>query len=189
MEVSLQSVVCIRSRCSTGTIADVGVVSHLSFFISSALWETCYAAVERSTMLSVKDRITLSTGICHVLASLPIDQRFVAFEGMASCPLGRLESLSCTAKDTRTSPSELAQTLSKVGGEIQIISTMSKSFASALRSGNSDGMESGCDTSPDRFAPIPEPVLQTVHKAWSNISFAAANWVDDEVRYSALNIF
>jgi len=159
------------------------------FSISSALWETCYAAIERSTMLSLKDRIALSSGICHVLASLPNDQRFVAYEGMASRPLGLLERLSCTAKAAHTSPSELAQTLSKVGGEIQILSTMSKSFANALRSGDSDEMESGCDTSPDQLAPIPEPVVQTVHKAWSNISFAATNWVDDEVRSSALIFF
>ena len=138
--------------------------------------------------MSLEDRAALSSGICHVLATLPSDQRFKAFEGMASLPLSALEKWSGLAKDARTSTSELSVILPRIGGEIFILSTMSRSFATAITSGNDDGMRSGCDTSPDRLAPVPASVLQTLHKAWSNILFAASNWVEDEVRSSLLNI-
>jgi len=160
-----------------------------------ALWETSYAAIERSSIISIKDRCALAAGICHVLASLPDDHRIKSFEGMASQPVGLLERLSSTAKDSYTAPSNLSQTLPRIGAEILILSTMARSFATALGSGDSDAMESGCDTSPDRLTPIPEPVLQIIHGAWSNITFAAANWVDDEVRvpvfdsYPAFSVF
>lgn len=156
--------------------------------ISPALWETCYASIERSTLMNIEDRVALSSGICHVLAALPSDQHIKAFEGMASQPLGLLERLSGTARETLTPPSELSLTLPRIGGEIRVLSSMSRSFASALAAGDSDAMDSGCDTSPDRLAPIPEPVLQIVHGTWSNIAFAAANWVDDEVRSTTSRI-
>lgn len=139
--------------------------------------------------MKIKDRVALSAGICHVLAALPEDQRIKAFEGMASQPLSMLERLSRTAKDGHTAPFDLSLTLPKIGDEIRILSAMSRNFANALGSGDSDAMESGCDTSPDRLAPIPEPVLQTVHGAWRNITYAAANWVDDEVRFTTSSNF
>ena len=133
--------------------------------------------------MTLEDRAALASGICHVLASLPIDRRSKAFETMASLPVDVLERMSATAKDVNTEPLELSVILPRIGCEISILSTMSSSFATATSPGENDGMKSGCDTSPDRVASIPDAVLQTLHKAWSNISFAAANWVDDEVRF------
>ena len=132
--------------------------------------------------MTLEDRAALASGICHVLASLPVDRRFKAFEAMASLPLGVLERMSATAKDLDKNPLELSLILPRIGREISILSIISRSFSAGIRSVDSDAMKSGCDTSPDLVASIPEAVLQTLHKAWSNISFAAANWVDDEVR-------
>ena len=144
------------------------------------LWEAAYAAIDRSDVVRIDDRVTLCGGLGVVLAALPEDQRMSSFEAMASFPLNRLERLTRFAKNAQ-SYSQLSPTLPHVGDEIRIISALSRSFADA-RGEYSNGMENGYETSPDRLPSIPEGVLQIIRRGWPSIAQAAENWADNEVR-------
>lgn len=161
------------------TISNIPLCSS----ISKTVWETSYDAVHKqSNVISVDDRIALASGICQVLAEMSDNQfRIQAFEALASKPLELLDCMSQKAQDPKTTALELSSILPKIGNEILILSKMSRFFTNAINSVDSDQMQSGCGTSPDRLAQIPEPVLEIFRKRWSCISHAAANWLDDEV--------
>jgi len=149
-----------------GELSETVTKSHNAFTPHLALWEASYAAIERGDIIHIDDRTTLCSGICNVFALLPDEQRVPALESLAAHALRRLE---------RT-PSPVQG----IGYEIQLLSSMARSFADAQAEA-SDGMESGCDTSPDRRAPIPQPLLDILHRAWPSIAQIAANISGDEV--------
>jgi hypothetical protein len=102
---------------------------------------------------------------------LPGEQQLPALEALTAHPLGRLK------RTTRPAQS--------IGDEIRILSSIARSFANAL-SDTSDEMESGCDTSPDKRVPIPQPLLGILYTAWPSISQLASRFAGDdgdEVRF------
>jgi hypothetical protein len=146
----------------------------------TAVWDASYVASDHSDLITIEGRLALSSGLGYILAALPEDQRMDSFEGLAGKSLDRLEKSAREARHTQHS-SRLTTALLRLADEIRILSTMSRSFADA-GSPDSDTMESGCDTSPERHAPIPEPVMLIIDKGWPSITHAAAHWADDEVR-------
>lgn len=146
-----------------------------SNLLLAALWEASYTAVDCFDVIRVVDRVAVCGGLCYMLAALSDDQQMREFEALASLPLGRLERLTTIAKNSQ-SFSQLFETLPHVGDEICILSSLSRSFTNARA-----GYEIGKKASTDKLAPIPESVLQVIHRGWPSIAYAAANWADEEV--------
>jgi hypothetical protein len=146
------------------------------------VWEDSYAARSRNDTINTDVLIPLSIGICHVLASLPENQRIQSFQALVSPTLRNLEHMTSVAKASQ-SP-HMASVLSQIADEIRILATMLKTFNNATSS-EGESMESGCDTSPDRHTPVQEPILAIVQKGWPFVVHAAANYCGDEVSMHA----
>jgi hypothetical protein len=146
------------------------------------VWEDSYATRSRNDTINIDVLIPLSIGICHVLASLPENQRVQSFQALVLPSLRNLEYMTSVAK-TSQSP-HMASALSQIADEIRILATMLKTFTNATSS-EGESMESGCDTSPDRHTPVQEPVLAIVQKGWPFIVNTAANYCSDEVSMHA----
>ena len=131
-----------------------------------------------SASIHVEDCEAVYEGICSVVAVLPEVERWKLVERTLSPGINRLESASRAAQGV--SARNLSPILSQVAAEIRILSTFVRSFATA-RGGDSDAMESGCDTSPDGRTPLPEPILEAVRSAWPFVA-RATSWANNEVR-------
>jgi len=110
-------------------------------------------------------------------------QRITAFEGLVSPCLDCLERRS-RAVDGSRNRQQTESILSRIADEMRLLASISRAFTNA-GSPRQDSMQSGCDTSPDRRAPIPEPILMAIRDAWPRIAHFAANYTYDEVRNGA----
>lgn len=146
------------------------------------MWEDSYATRSRNDTVNTDVLIPLSVGICHVLASLPENQRVQSFQALVSPTLRNLERMSSVAKASQST--HMASALSQIADEIRILATMLTTFTKAT-SLEGESMKSGCDTSPDGHTPVQEPVLAIVKQGWPFVVNAAANYCGDEVSIHA----
>jgi hypothetical protein len=146
--------------------------NSISLCSLAAVWKESYAARSRNDTISADVIIPLSIGICHVLASLPENQRVQSFQALASPSLSHLERMSAVAK-TNHAP-HLALALSQIADEIRILATLTKTFTNATTS-DGESMESGS------HRPVQEPVLAIIQKGWPFVVSTAAKFCHDEV--------
>lgn len=147
-------------------------------------WESSYAASNRPGIITVDDRQALCVGICHVLASLPDNQRAKSLHALAMPALDCLETMTRIANQTAASNSNQAQldaVLSRIADELKILTTMARTFTNAI-SMNDASMESGCRMS-DGHTAIVEPAIAIIRKGWPSISHAASTFNYNEVRH------
>ena len=129
------------------------------------------------------DRQAICMGICHVLASLPDDQRSKSLHALAMPTLDCLETMTQHANQAVTCDAPIEQQeviLNRVADEISILTVMSRTFTNAS-SFKDAAMESGCRTS-DGHAAIVEPAFILIQKVWPSISHVAARYNYNEVR-------
>jgi hypothetical protein len=147
---------------------------------ATAGWEASYAAANQHGILSIDDRKAICIGICHVLASLPGDQRDKSLLALAMPSLDCLETMTEHANQAAAaanysdgrSHQQLDAILDRISAEIIIVTTMARAFTDAC-SINDSSMESGCRTS-DGHAAIVEPALALVKRAWPSVARAAS---------------
>jgi hypothetical protein len=156
------------------------------FFVRTAGWESSYAAANQHGILSIDDRKAICIGICHVLASLPGDQRAKSLLALAMPSLDCLETMAEHANQAAAAANsnsnsdgrnnqqqQLDAILDRLSAEIIIVTTMARAFTDAF-SINDSSMESGCRTSDGRHAAIVEPALALVKRAWPSVARAAS---------------
>ena len=128
--------------------------------------------------LNLTDRLGLCEGICCILAALPDDDKqLTAFESMTSRVLFMLEDSVGKARD-----SESDSTISYLADSIKLLAALPRTFADACSS-NTDLMESGCDTSPDKHAEIPESLIKIFQRGWPSLELASENYSHFEVSF------
>jgi hypothetical protein len=158
-------------------------VSNQAIAALGAGWETSYAASNCPGILKVEDRQALCVGICHVLASLPDNQRDKSLHALAMPTLDCLETMTRhadhAAGSSSSSVEQLDIVLDRIADEIKVLTTMARTFTNAF-SMKDASMESGCRTS-DGHAAIVEPAFAILHKAWPSISHVASKYCHNEV--------
>lgn len=151
--------------------------------VCSAGWEASYAACNRQDAITIDDRRTLCVAICHVLAALPENQRVRSFHALALPALDCFEKMTTIANNSIAADKgqeEIDSVLSRVADEINIFTTMARTFTNACFA-NDSSMESGCSTSSVRHVAIPAPLLAIIRKVWPSIVHVAAMYSNDEV--------
>ena len=148
-------------------------------------WEASYAACNRPDAITIDDRQTLCIAICHVLAALPENQRVRSFHALALPALDCFEKMTTIANNSIAADNrrdEIEGVLNRVADEIQIITTMARTFTNACFA-NDSSMESGCSTASVRRVAIPAPLLAIIRKVWPSIVHVAAMYSNHEVSY------
>jgi hypothetical protein len=161
-------------------------ISNQAIAALGAGWEASYAASNCPGILNVEDRQALCVGICHVLASLPDNQRGKSLHALAMPTLDCLETMTRHADHAAGSSSseeELYIVLDRIADEIKVLTTMARTFTNAFYKKDAS-MESGCRTS-DGHAAIVEPAFAILHKAWPSISHVASKYNHNEVCHVA----
>jgi hypothetical protein len=124
----------------------------------------------------------LATGLCTVVAALPVENQAGCFESIAACLVDSFETMVTALRVSEGSPtfdsglSTLAgvlSTMASLPGVIATASTLSSSF-----------MQSGCETSPDEQSMIPQTVVFTLDRAWSSLDFVCESYCRNDVRFS-----
>jgi len=145
-------------------------------------WEACNAS--RSESATVADRLSLWGGLCCVLATMAEDQKLAAFESLAACALNSLETTIAEVRGM--DPAMIPENkLSRLADDISLLACLPRVLVSSGPSAN-DVMQSGCDTTSDAHANIPENLLVVVRRGWPCIMFAAEKLSQDEVRRPCL---
>jgi hypothetical protein len=112
-----------------------------------------------------------------VVAILPDDQKYQAFDGMIKLPLNRLESWLQMSQNA-SSQEHLSNALKNVGEEISIFATICQILAS---SPSDSAMALEIIASLPNNGEMPEIALSWFRKGWPLITMAATQWGDDEV--------
>lgn len=148
-------------------------------------WESSYAACNRAGALSINDRISFATGVCHVFASLPPEQRTSPYHSFSLPTINCLKSMLGMADKHLSGKldGQLNQVFSRMADEITLLSSILMSFQSALT--NEEGGRHPLQSKED-------PRLVVLHEAWPFISHAAKSFGYNKARNqtrSSLNPF
>jgi hypothetical protein len=145
--------------------------------IHKAGWEASYSAANNRGLLTTEDRKEFCIGICHVLASLPDNQRSKSLLALAMPTLDCLETMLQHANQVASvSQEQLKIILERIAGEIIVVTTMTRTFSDAILVINGDtSMESGCRTCDGRAA-IDGSSLPILKRAWTSITQVASKY-------------
>jgi hypothetical protein len=143
-------------------------------------WEASYAASNHPGIITAEDRQALCSGICHVLASLPDNQRAKSLQALAMPTLDCLETMTYLANQTAQTPEDQFDVvLDRISDEVNLLATMARSFTNAFAVKDAS-MESGCRTS-DGHVAIADSAFEICRKAWPSISHVAGRYSFHEV--------
>ena len=121
--------------------------------------------------------------ICHVLAALPENQRVRSFHALALPALDCFDKMTAVAKNSIAADKrqdEIDGILARVADEIDIFTTMARTFTDACFA-NDSSMENGGSAASLRQVAIPGPLLVIIRKVWPSIVNVAAMYSNDEV--------
>jgi hypothetical protein len=132
----------------------------------------------------------MAVGLCHVLASLPENQRAKSLLALAMPALNCLEAMLQHANDEAAQIAQHIQhigdsqrldaILDRLASEIVMVATIATSFSNAFHA--SEGDDTSNTTTSTSRATIREPALTILKRAWPSISTAATQFNDREVR-------
>lgn len=130
-------------------------------------------------MLTIEDREELCNGICSVVASLADDEREKSYHAFAMPVVECLHTLTKQADAAKDQGvGRLTPIIPKLADELRLLSTMVKSFSSALAKA-SIGNTSKHD-SPSSFTM--QASVELLKKLWPCLSHIAASFSSDKVR-------
>ena len=148
-------------------------VSNQAIAVLGSGWEASYAAANQSGILSMDDRESLCTGICHVLASLPVNQQGKSLLALAMPSLDCIDLMLQHAHESLRRDGDgvkdLNVILDRLASEIIIVSTIATSFSQATAK-RSDILS------------LCEPAVNILKRAWPAITTAASKFNDSEVK-------
>jgi hypothetical protein len=145
---------------------------------SLAGWEASYSAANSRGIITTEDREAMGVGICHVLASLPDNQRAKSLLALAMPSLDCLEKMLQHANRlVNASREQIDTVLDRIGAEIIIVTTMVRSFSDAFLV-----KEASMEIDPSKnHAALHGLAIPIVKRAWPSISYAASNYNYNEV--------
>ncbi len=153
-------------------------ISNQAIALLGSAWEASYAASNRTGILTIKDRVSLCTGICHVLASLPPNQRAKSLLALAMPSLDCLEAMlqhaNVTTRQEGDKSIALKGILERLGSEIIIVTRIAVSFSEAIDAKSSHP--------PGNHVLVQEPALSILKRSWPLVSMTAAQFNDSDVR-------
>jgi hypothetical protein len=147
---------------------------------SLAGWEASYTAANSRGIITTEDREAMGVGICHVLASLPDNQRAKSLLALAMPSLDCLEKMLQHAdRLVNASREQIDAVLDRIGAEIIIVTTMVRSFSDAFVIKEAS-MELDQRASKNHVA-LHGLAIPIIKRAWPSISYAASNYNYNEV--------
>ena len=110
-----------------------------------------------------------------------------SFHALALPALDCFEKMTTIANNAMAADTQQDETdgvLSRIADEIQIFTTMARTFTNACFA-NDSSMESGCSTASVRRVAIPASLLAIIRKVWPSIVHVAAMYSNHEVSGNA----
>jgi hypothetical protein len=152
-------------------------VSNQAIAVLGSGWEASYAAANQLGIVTIEDRESLCKGICHVLASLPVNQQGKSLLALAMPSLDCIDLMLQHAneciqqRDGGDGAKALNVILDRLASEIIIISAIATFFSQAAATKRGDASLSLC-----------EPAVNILKRAWPAVTIAAKQFNDSEVR-------
>jgi len=148
-----------------------------------AAWELSYTATNRNEILSVDDRKAMGEGVCHIIASLPENQRAKSLLALAMPSIDCLETMLQHASSAANSSLEQQERiLRRIADEIAIATVIMTAFSKAA-TGSTTLAE------PNTFVPIHNMALPIIQRVWPSILQAAKRYNCNEWVSEALGVF
>lgn len=145
------------------------------------MWKACHIGGAEQSALNAEARQLLGIGICQILSCLAEDARLKGFENLLSFPQNELDKQAQRADEARDEATR-KQFLAKVAGEIRLIAALCRSLTNSATV-DTEAMESGCPSSPDRRELVPSSVMTVVRRSWPKIAQLASTYSFDEVSH------
>lgn len=151
----------------------------------ASAWETSYIASNRG-MLTIEDREELCKGICSVVASLTNDERENSYHAFATPVVECLHTLTKQADAaSQQEVGRLTPIIPRLADELRLLSTMVKSFSSALeKAGTGDSSSHAMASSFTMQASV-----ELLKKLWPCLSHIAASFSSNKQISESLGFF
>jgi len=151
----------------------------------ASAWETSYIATNRG-MLTIEDREELCKGICCVVASLADDEREKSYHAFAMPVVECLHTLTKQADAAKDQGvGRLTPIIPKLADELRLLSTMVKSFSSALAKASIGNASKHYSSSSFTM----QASVELLKKLWPCLSHIAASFSSDKHISASLGFF
>lgn len=148
-----------------------------------AAWELSFTATNRPEILSLDDRKAMGEGICHIIASLPENQRAKSLLALAMPSIDCMETMLQHASSAANSSLEQQERiLCRIADEITIASVIMASFSKAAA-------RTTTPAEPNASVPINNMALPIAQRVWPPILQAAKRYNSNERVSEALGVF